>query len=343
MEENDIVKSIEKRFRSVPDTPNKLTDKMIILIFIIIILTLILGIVIVSAIIINKKNNENVVQTAVSTTNNSTIETTENATTNQTIKQKDIEITYTTTVVKEITVANAKYICREQVPEISGIDETAAKKIQESIKNYNSKIWEDIDSQNSEASIKEILNGAKDYYESYEIGFIQSYKVSYLNGSVITFKSNFDGGIGGVSWATQSGISFNLKTGEQIDIEEIVTSKNNYISVCKEYVFEELKKDSRYAEVVAMHGENYEEAINFAIEQLGGYFTDDGIVCVEIPKYVIASGASGEFRFAIPYEQVSKYIKPEYNFSNINNKASLIKQNYIDNTKTNGTVMKKNK
>ena len=342
MEGSKIGQSVDQRLRKVPDSANKLTDKMIALIFLIIILVLVLCIVIATFFIINKKNEEKTTENIVNTTN-STNANTENATNNQTTKQKDIKITYTTEIVKEITVGNAKYICREQVPKIEGINGTASKKIEDNIKKHNSEIWEDIDKQNTEESIKEILTGAKDYYESYEIGFTQSYKVKYLNSYVITFSTNFDGGIGGVSWATQSGVTFNLKTGEIVNVEDIVTSKNNYIAKCKEYVYDELKEDSRYAEVVNMHGKDYEEKINTAIEKLGGYFTDEGIVCVEIPKYVIASGASGEFRFTIPYEEISKYIKEEYDFSNINNKANLIKQNYIDNTKTPGTVMKKNK
>lgn len=340
MEESPIGERVNEKFRAVPDPANKLTDKIIFLIILIIILVLVLGIVLAMVVLVNKKNDEKI--SRASATNN-TNAVTENTVNNQTTKQKDIEITYTTKIVKELTVGNAKYICREQSPKIEGINETAANKIEEEIQKINSDIWKDIDKQNTDQSIKDILSGIGDYYESYEIGFTQSYKVKYLNNYVITFACDFYGGIGGVSWATQSGISFNLKTGDLIKIEDIVTSKNNYITVCKEYVYDELKADSRYAEVVALHGKDYEEKINTAIEKLNGYLTNEGIVCVEIPKYEIASGASGEFRFTIPYEKVSKYIKEEYDFSKVNNKASLIKQNYIDNTKTPGTVIKKNK
>ena len=73
-----------------------------------------------------------------------------------------------------------------------------------------------------------------------------------------------------------------------------------------------MKKDSRYNEVLEMHGNEYEGIINSAIEKLDGYFTEDGIVCVEIPKYSIASGASGEFKFTVPYSLVKDYINNKY-------------------------------
>ena len=61
-----------------------------------------------------------------------------------------------------------------------------------------------------------------------------------------------------------------------------------------------------------MHGKDYESVINSAVEQLGGYLTEDGIVCAEVPKYSIASGASGEFKFTVPYSAIKDYINIKY-------------------------------
>ena len=116
--------------------------------------------------------------------------------------------------------------------------------------------------------------------------------------------------------------SFNYKIGDVIEIKNLVTSKDKYIEVCKKYVYDELKKDSRYEEVLEMHGNEYQEIINSAIESLGGYLTKDGIVCAEIPKYLIASGASGEFRFTVPYSLIKDCINTKYQENDITNKSN---------------------
>ena len=241
----------------------------------------------------------------------------------------------------EISKGENRYICREQVPEITGLDENVANKIEENIKNKYIEVWTEINKQYKDEDIKSILKDKDQYYESYEIGFKQSCKPIYLNNRIITFNCILEGGIGGISLATKTGITFDLKTGEAIKVEDIVLSKDEYIKACKEYVFKELENDSRYQEVLKTGKENYELVINTAIEKIGGYFTSDGIVCVEIPKGSIAGIGSGEFRYTVPYNTIKKYISSEYDFSDYTNKANNIKEEHIDNTKTKGTVPKK--
>lgn len=265
----------------------------------------------------------------------------ENATNNTTqISAENIEISYTTRIVKKITEGeNSTYICREELPEIKGLDEKAINKIEDYLSKWREDVWQDIDEQNSEKDIKEILSGAGENYENYEIGFSITYKVLYLNDKVITIGQFFDGGIGGVSWAKNSAVSFDLATGEVIEISDIVTSKEDYIKACEKNVLEQLKADSRYEDVVISR-KDYEEIISENIEHLGGYFTSKGIMCVQIPRYVIASGAAGQFEYEVPYDVIKDFIKSDYNFSNIENKADKIKETRIDNTKTKGTVNK---
>lgn len=265
-------------------------------------------------------------------------------TSNESVDNKKIDnmqITYTTEIVKEINIGQSKYICREQIPEIKGIDDSVSNKIEDGIKNKYLEVWSEINKQCKDEDVKSILNGKEQYYDSYEIGFKQSCKPAYLSNQIITFNYYLEGGLGGVSWSKRSGITFDLKTGEIINIEDIVLSKDEYIKICKEYVLAELKKDPRYDDVLKSNKDEYELIINSSIEKLEGYFTAEGIVCVEIPKGVIASMASGEFKYTIPYSRIKKCISSEYDFSNINNKAKLIKEVYVDNTKTKGTIEKK--
>lgn len=230
------------------------------------------------------------------------------------------KVTYETIGVRNITVGGASFVCNEYVPHITGISSQAANNIETYLNNWYKEVWEDIDSQTEDEYIYEMLKNMNENsinnpnYAIGDIGFTQSYEIIYINDKVVTFKHILQGGLGGVGWDSESGVSFNLSTGEKIDIEDIVTSKKDYIDVCKNYTMRQLKADERFEEVAEMHGNDYEIIVNEAIEKMDGYFTKDGIVCIEIPKYAIASGASGEFRYVIPYEVIRDYINSDYVF-----------------------------
>lgn len=245
---------------------------------------------------------------------------------------KDLfKITYDTRGVRNITVGGASFVCNEDVPHISGISKSAAEKMEKYMTENYSRVWVDINKQTEDDYIKELLNHMNESsqnnggYAPEDIGFHQTYKVIYLTNKLVTFQYIFEGGLGGVGWGNTSGVSFDLETGDVIEIKNIVTSKEKYIYECKKYVFDELKKDNRYQEVMEMHKNDYQNSINSAIEKLNGYIVEDGIVCAEIPKYEIASGASGEFKFTIPYGLIKDYINNKYldnTNSNINKKES---------------------
>lgn len=238
--------------------------------------------------------------------------------------KKSFKVRYDTRGVRNITVGGANFVCNEDVPEISGISASAADKMEKYLTDWYAKVWVDINAQTEDDYIKELLtqmNEASQNYGGYgpeDIGFHQTFEVIYITDKLVTFQYIFEGGLGGVNWNNTSGVSFDLETGDVIEIKNIVTSKDKYIEACKKYVFDELKKDERYNEVLEMHGNEYEGIINSAIEQLSGYLVEDGIVCAEIPKYSIASGASGEFKFTIPYSLVKDYIDNKYIENNTN-------------------------
>ena len=225
------------------------------------------------------------------------------------------KVSYETRGVRNITIGGASFVCNEDVPNITGISASAAEKMEKYLKNWYSDVWKDINEQTKDEYIEEILNQMNEFSGDYgpqDIGFHQSYEVIYLTDKIVTFGYIFEGGLGGVSWGNTSGVSFDLETGDVIEIKNIVKSKEKYIEACKKYVYDELKKDSRYQEVLEMHGNDYQSIINSAIEQLNGYFVKGGIVCVEIPKYEIASGASGQFDFKVPYSLVKDLVDSKY-------------------------------
>lgn len=241
----------------------------------------------------------------------------ENVSTNANLKDS-FKVRYDTRGVRNITVDGASFVCNEDVPDISGISSTAKAKIEKEIADRYSKVWEDINKQTSDDYIKELLKHMNENsqnnggYAPEDIGFHQTVKVIYLTNKIVTFQTILEGGLGGVGWGSTSGVSFDLQTGDVIEVKNLVTSKDKYIETCKNYAYAELKKDSRYPEVIEMHGDEYEGIINSAIDKLGGYFIEEGIVCAEIPKYSVASGASGEFKFTVPYSAVKDYINTKY-------------------------------
>lgn len=224
------------------------------------------------------------------------------------------KIRFDTRGVRNITVEGASFVCNEDVPEISGISSSAAEKIEKKIADIYSEVWKDINAQTEDNYIKELLtqmNKNSGEYGPQDIGFHQTVKVIYLADKVVTFQTSLEGGLGGVSWGSASGISFDLETGDVIEVKNMISDKEKYIEACKKSSYESLKKDNRYQEVLQMHGKDYEGIINSSIEKLEGYLTEEGIVCAEVDRYSIASGASGEFKFTVPYSAIKDYVNTQ--------------------------------
>lgn len=237
-----------------------------------------------------------------------------NNTSNANLKDS-FKIRLDTRGVRNITIEGASFVCNEDVPDISGISSSAAEKIEKKIADIYSKKWEEINKQTSDDYIKELLtqmNKNSGEYGPQDIGFHQTVKVIHLTNNVVTLQTSLEGGLGGVSWGTSTATSFDLETGEVIEVKKIVSDKAKYIDACKKYAFDELKKDERYTNVLEMHSKDYEGIINSAIEKLEGYLIEEGIVCAEVDRYAIADGASGEFKFTVPYSAIKDYVNTQY-------------------------------
>lgn len=247
----------------------------------------------------NDKSNE---------TKNTIIEN-DNSKSEHKIEPSKIKVEYTTRTLRELKGEKGVFKTVEVIPTISGIDKNVANKIETNIKEYYKTLWQDIDSQSTDSEVYEIIN-----YLDYEIGFKVNPVVILKNSKVITFRFDFSGSLGGVSWNTTSGITYDLSTGNVVDIEDIVTSKQQYIDTCYNYVLEQIQKDERYDDIKSQEDNNWEKVVKSSIQSIDGYFTEEGIVCTTIPRYAIASGASGEFIYEIPYELIKDYINSDYVF-----------------------------
>lgn len=287
---------------------------LVIFTIILVMLVVVAGVIIVY--LLNNPLKEKVaIQTPTSIQSN--ISNNENIKDGNTLK-KQFNVTYKEKTVKEIAVGDAKYICIEKVPIIEGVNSYIASKIEKHLNKIYEDTWKDINTQNTDSEIKGILTGINES-SPYNIGFTQSYAVILINDSVVTFQHNLDGGIGGVSWAKSTGVSFDINTGDVINIKDIITSKDSYLNICKKEALKQLKNDERFNYL----DKGYETVINEEIEKLRGYFTKDGIICAEIEKYEISDGASGEFKFVIPYNLLKDCIQSKYILNSVDSDKEI--------------------
>ncbi|MBE5822301.1 MAG: DUF3298 domain-containing protein [Clostridiales bacterium] len=116
----------------------------------------------------------------------------------------------------------------------------------------------------------------------------------------------------GVTSQTETlGYTFDLTTGELLDWKTLVNNKEKYIYESKKIILEQLKKDSRYEEVVD-NDLNYMDTIEYYIRQNDSWYFTEGKLCIVIPRYAIASGAAREFVFEIPLNEMNGIIKKYY-------------------------------
>ena len=132
---------------------------------------------------------------------------------------KYFKLAYSTKGIKNITVGGASFVCNEDDPEITGINKNVASKIEGFIKNHYSEVWKDINDQTNDDEIKEILTNMNEMsikypnYSAYDIGFTQSCDDIFLTNKLVTIGLTLEGGLGGVSWGSSTGVSFDLDNG----------------------------------------------------------------------------------------------------------------------------------
>ena len=285
-------------------------SKSIILLVIVVFVAI--GIVIASYLISTNQNNAKINNLLNSSeAMNNTSEEKQNkieGTSNDQAKTK-IKVSYSENVVRKLNVGSANFICKEYIPHITGIDDQISEKMEKHLTDIYANEWTSIQEQTKDKDILDILE-VQNMNNSGDIGFTQSCELIYENSQVATFKCSFEGGLGGVSWDKTSGVSFNINTGEIINIKDIITDEDGFKEACYDYVIQELKEDNRYQYLQ----NGYQTIVKGNIGKLEGYFTKDGIVCVHIARYQMASGGAGEFVYAVPYSIVKDYINIKYAF-----------------------------
>lgn len=225
-----------------------------------------------------------------------------------TITKDEISVKYNIQIVKKLKKGNAKYFYKNFIPEISGINKTVATSIENQVKRIYDKTYKEILSNTEDDYIMEILD-ENSKLENYNIGFNVIAEPEYINDKIVTFEYKFRGNLGGVSWDANSGYSFNIKTGEVLKLKDIITDGTKYTKIAKNSIMNALKTDSRYDTL----NNGYEEVVDSTVkfdENKEEYLREDGVVLI-IPKYVIGSGADGEFEFVITYDELKDCIDLE--------------------------------
>lgn len=232
----------------------------------------------------NRKNNSNQKNNTSTVANNSNL--------NQNVQ-----------VVNNVTVGNSTYKNQQSEVNTTGLSEAVKQKIETYLNNYYKEIWKSVNGEVSDEELNYLLE-----QQNGNMGFNQSFSQVFINNKVVSYSYSFQGSLGGVSREIVDGITFDVNTGEVIKMSDIVTSKDSYKAACKKYVYEELKNDKRYS----MLNEGYEKVVDSHIDNLEGYITREGIVCVIIQKYEISTGAAGSFTYTVPFEKVKDYIDSQY-------------------------------
>lgn len=219
-----------------------------------------------------------------------------------------VKVQYQENTVRKIAKENGEFSCTENIPTITGVEESAARRMESRLKSMYQDTWTEIKKQADDNYVNNILMKAQNSAEKYKIGFHQTAKVVFESDKVITFECYLTGDLGGVSWNDVEGVSFDRQTGEVIQLANIITSEEDYINACKRSIFPQMRSDSRAQYL----NSGYEKVVNDEISKKKGYFTKNGITCVKIPGYKLSNQVSDDFVYTVPYDAVKEYIKSDY-------------------------------
>jgi len=158
----------------------------------------------------------------------------------------------------------------------------------------------------------EKVEGEKDnWYRSAD------YSLEIVSGDIISMKAYLDGGAGGVSWAGIAAETFNLNTGNKLELNDIFNVNEaqymNFIyDLVSKKIMDEIKSDNEsragYMFDDAYSGEGYKSIRNF---DKNDFYLSENALVVFYQKYALADGASGPLVFEIPYDSISNILAIE--------------------------------
>ncbi|WP_202708888.1 RsiV family protein [Sporosalibacterium faouarense] len=163
-----------------------------------------------------------------------------------------------------------------------------------------------------EANIK-VQGEADNWYRSAD------YKLESVLGNIISMSAYLNGGAGGVGWAGIEGDTFNLNTGEKLELGDVFkVDEYEYMNFIYEFVSKEIMtKINSNKELGYGSGYNFDDAYSgVGFESIRGvdpnnfYLTENALV-IFYPKYDLACGAAGPQVFSISFELISNMLDIE--------------------------------
>ena len=207
--------------------------------------------------------------------------------------------------VKEYKNKDGKVIIsnKRNLPVIDSNNKDVADKIANYLANISDEDWNNLNKNQSEDD---------DFVQNYssQVGVSYLFSTKVINDNYVSIDYTMSGSMGGVSWAGNWGYNFNSASGEVLKIEDVMDydsareSLYNYIISDVEKTHDQLWNDDTAG--------NWKDIAKENMFKLGSwYFTDNGIT-VTFDKYLLGPGATGVVTVDIPFSELNKYLKDEY-------------------------------
>lgn len=129
------------------------------------------------------------------------------------------------------------------------------------------------------------------------------------DGAVLSFKMYDTTKLGTETVTDISGHSYDIKTGKELKLSDIVTDIDKFRTICSEEILVSTTNDELYGDVLFVDG--YTDKLNSLITDGHWYFNSDGFV-VAAAMGNIADRKYGSFEFVVSYETLSEVLKPEF-------------------------------
>ncbi len=172
----------------------------------------------------------------------------------------------------------------------------SAEKIQKSLTEISNKNWN---------YIKETSDEYKDSPSKTGINYMLG--TSVFGKNYISFMANQSGSFGGTSWSAEELYTYDIETGELLNINSFAKDEKEF----KEFL---TKKVKEYVK------ENFDESalsgldskVKDIIEKSGNYGMQYGSFSIILPKYSIGAGADGVRVVEISKDEINSYLKDRY-------------------------------
>lgn len=203
------------------------------------------------------------------------------------------EETYVTKNEKGEVVSENK----RNVPTIKNeANQEIADKIQKSIREISDKNW------------KYIKESSDEYnYIQPTAGVSYMLSTATVADNYITFKAEQSGSFGGVGWDATEIYTYDLKSGELVDLKGFAKDEEKFVEFLSEEVKDFVKSSNMVYSSIELNS-----AIGTVLAEQGNYGIIDNKFEIVLPKYSIGTGADGVRIVEIEKDVINEYLKDNF-------------------------------